>query len=63
MTRSTIKQLRTGKGDKWKKIEAEFSKMVEGSTTDIKMAAGSSTVYKATPGKTVATGLTTMCLS
>ncbi len=60
MTRKTLKQLRSGKGDKWAKIDAELSKMVEGATTDIKMAAGSTTVYKATPGKTVATGLTTI---
>lgn len=60
MTRKTLKELRSAKGDKWAKIDAELSKMVEGSTTDIKMAAGSSTVYNATPGKTVSTGLTTI---
>lgn len=60
MTRLTLKQLRSSKGEKWAKLDAELAKMVEGSTTDVKMAAGSATVYKATPGKTVATGLTSI---
>ena len=57
MTRLTLKQLRTGKGDNWKKIKTELDKMVEGPSTSKKVVYGTATVYNATPGKSVATGL------
>lgn len=57
MTRSTIAQLRKNKGDKWAKLKAEFDKFPEGSTSSQKVAAGTQTIYNATPGATITTGL------
>lgn len=60
MTRSTIAQLRKNKGDKWRKLKAEFDKFPEGSTTSQKLVASTATVYNATPGATITTGLSTI---
>lgn len=57
MTRKTLKELRSAKGDKWAKIYAELSKMVEAPAVDQKVVYGTATVYNATPGGTVTTGL------
>ena len=61
MTRRTVKQLRTGKGDKWKKIDAEIDKMVEGGSSGLKITGAKGVAVTVSPvSTTIATGLTSI---
>jgi hypothetical protein len=58
MTRKTIRQLRMGVGDKWKKLEAELDNFPTAQSTNYSIRGGSGTVYAASPGTLpISTGL------
>jgi hypothetical protein len=50
MTRKTIRQLRMGVGDKWKKLEAELDNFPTAQSTNYSIRGGTGTVYLASPG-------------
>jgi len=61
MTRRTLKQFRGDKGpDKWATIKDEFDKFPEAPGDSYKVVAGKDVIYNATPGKSIATGLSTI---
>lgn len=61
MARKTIRQLRMGVGDKWKKLEAELDKFPLAQSTNYSIRGGNGTVYLASPGTLpISTGLSSI---